>query len=197
MRKWCVVLLMVCGAAVWGAAVPAAQGRDKRDPPLGEAASRRFKLCERMLANLPAQATGTFVQRKILADVEVTITSSGTFRFEKDKSFEWKTLKPLPSTFTATPESYTVTANGKTSTRALSELKLSAGLRSLVKGDLSALGDVFDVTETENRLVLVPKTRELREFVKRATLEGTDFPTRFTLDYVTGDRLEIDLVQSR
>ena len=188
MRQWCVVFLMAWGAAVWGAAVPAAQGHDKRDPP-GMAA--------RMLAALPATATGTFVQRKILADVQVTITSSGTFRFEKDKSFEWNTLKPLPSTFTATPESYTVTANGKTSTRALAELKMSAGLRSLVKGDLSALGDVFDVTEAEGRLTLVPKTRELREFVKRATLEGMDFPTRFTLDYVTGDRLEIDLVQSR
>ena len=176
MRQWCAVLLATCGAAAWGAAVPAAQ---------------------RMLANLPAQASGTFVQRKTLADVQVTITSSGTFRFEKDKSFEWKTVKPLPSTFTATPESYTVSANGKTSTRALSELKMSAGLRSLVKGDLSALGDVFDVTEAEGRLELVPKTRELREFVKHATLEGTDLPTRFTLDYVTGDRLEIDLVQSR
>jgi len=192
MRKWCVVFLAACGAAV-----PFASVAQERDAPLGEAASRRFKLCERMLAALPAQATGTFVQRKILADVEVTITSSGTFSFVKDKSFEWKTLKPLPSTFTATPESYTVTANGQTSTRALAELKLSAGLRSLVKGDLSALGDVFDVAEADGRLELVPKTRELREFVKRATLEGTDFPTRFTLDYVTGDRLEIDLVQSR
>ena len=66
-----------------------------------------------------------------------------------------------------------------------------------MKGDLSALKDVFDVTEAENRVVLVPKTRELREFVKRATLEGMDFPSRFTLDYATGDRLEIDLVQSR
>ena len=176
MRKWCVVFLALWGAAAWGAAVPAAQ---------------------RMLAALPAQATGTFVQRKILADVDVTMTSSGTFSIVKDKSFEWKTLKPLPSTFTATPEAYTITANGKSTTRALAELKLSAGLRSLVKGDLTALKDVCDVTEAENRLVLVPKTRELREFVKRATLEGTDFPSRFTLDYVTGDRLEIDLVQSR
>jgi len=188
MCKWCVVFLAVWGAGVWGAAVPAAQGRDKRDPP-GMAA--------RMLAMLPAQASGTFVQRKFLADVEVTLTSSGTFSFVKDKSFEWKTITPLPSTFTATPESYTFTADGKTSTHALADLKMSAGLRSLVKGDLSALGDVFDVTEAEGRLTLVPKTRELREFVKRATLEGTDFPTRFTLDYATGDRLEIDLVQSR
>ena len=176
MCTWCAVFLALWGAAAWGAAVPAAQ---------------------RMLAALPAQATGTFVQRKILADVDVTITSSGTFSIVKDKSFEWKTLKPLPSTFTATPESYTITANGKSTTRALAELKLSAGLRSLVKGNLTALKDVFDVREAEGRLELVPKTRELREFVKRATLEGTDFPTRFTLDYVTGDRLEIDLVQSR
>ncbi len=154
-------------------------------------------MAERMLAMLPATAAGTFVQRKILADVEVTITSSGTFSIVKDKSFEWKTLKPLPSTFTATPDSYTVTANGKTATHALSELKLSAGLRSLVKGDLSALGDVFDVKESDGRLELVPKTRELREFVKRATLEGADFPSRFTLEFATGDRLEIDLVKNR
>ena len=90
-----------------------------------------------------------------------------------------------------------MTANGKTSTRALADLKMSAGLRSLVKGDLSALGKVFDVTEADGRLTLVPKTRELREFVKRASLEGADFPTRFTLEYATGDRLEIDLVQNR
>ena len=141
MYKWCVVFLASWGAALWGVAAPPG-------------------MAERMFAALPAQASGTFVQRKILADVEVTITSSGTFSIVKDKSFEWKTLKPLPSTFTAT-------------------------------------GDVFDVTEAEGRLTLVPKTRELREFVKRATLEGTDFPTRFALDYVTGDRLEIDLVQSR
>ena len=188
MCKWCAVFLALWGAAAWGAAVPPASVAQERDPP-GMAA--------RMLAALPAQATRTFVQRKGLADVDGTIPSSGTFSIVKDKSFEWKTLKPLPSTFIATPESYTVSANGKTSTRSLSELKMSAGLRTLVKGDLSALGDVFDVTESEGRLELVPKTRELREFVKRATLEGTDFPTRFTLDYVTGDRLEIDLVQSR
>jgi len=172
MRKWRAVLL-----AAWGAAFSAVGAR--------------------MLDDLPAQAAGTFVQRKTLSDVEVTITSTGTFRFVKGASFEWKTSTPLPSAFTATPESYTVEANGQTSTRALAELKLSAGLRALVRGDLSALGDVFDVTETETRLVLVPKTRELRAFVKRATLEGPGFPSRFTLDYATGDRLEIDLVQNR
>ena len=34
-------------------------------------------------AALPETASGTFIQRKTLADVDVTITSTGTFRFEK------------------------------------------------------------------------------------------------------------------
>ena len=79
MRKWCAVFLAAWGAAVWGAAVPPASVAQQRDPP---------GMAERMLAALPAQVTGTFVQRKILADVEVTITSSGTFSIVKDKSFE-------------------------------------------------------------------------------------------------------------
>ncbi len=150
-----------------------------------------------ILAALPAEVTGTFTQRKTLADVDVTITSSGTFRFVKDESFEWKTLKPLPSTFTATRDAYTVSANGKTSTRKLSELKMSSGMQMLVKGDLSGLGETFDATDKDGRITFTPKTKELREFVKSFTLEGKGFPTRFALEYVNGDRLEIDLVQTR
>ena len=147
---------------------------------------------------LPDSASGTFVQRKTLADVEVTITSSGTFRFVKGRSFVWNTLKPLPSTFSATPDSYTFTADGKSTTRKLSELKMPEGMRSLVKGDFSGLADVFDVKkETGGLAVFVPKTRELRDFVKRFTLAGGDFPTRFTLDYANGDRLEIELAKDR
>lgn len=183
MRKWCAVFLAAwavgCGAALAGEAKLSADAACK------------------MLAALPATATGTFVQRKTLADVDVTITSSGTFRFVKDESFEWNTLKPLPSTFTATRDSYTVTANGKTSTRKLSELKLSAGMRMLVKGDMSGLEETFNATDKDGRLTFTPKTKELREFVKRFTLEGKEFPSRFVLEYVNGDRLEIDLVQNR
>ena len=42
-------------------------------------------------------AKGTFVQKKFLHDVEVTLVSTGTWSFEKDKAFIWNTLKPAPS----------------------------------------------------------------------------------------------------
>ena len=41
--------------------------------------------------DLPEAAEGTFVQRKVLADVEVTLVSKGTFRFARDRFFEWNT----------------------------------------------------------------------------------------------------------
>ncbi len=52
--------------------------------------------------DLPESAEGTFVQRKVLADVEVTLVSKGTFRFARDRFFEWNTREPVPSTFLAT-----------------------------------------------------------------------------------------------
>ena len=142
MRKWCAVFL-----AVWGAAVSAAQ---------------------HMLAALPEKATGTFVQRKTLADVEVTITSTGTFRFEKGRLFEWRTLKPLPSTFTATPTNYAITVNGKTTTRSL-------------KSNVDEIAKIFEI-------------KEVKEFVKSVKSEPQGgFPNKVTVEFNNGDRLDIEM----
>ena len=147
MRKWCAVFLAIWGATVWGTAVPAAQ---------------------RMLAALPAKATGTFVQRKILTDVDVTITSTGTFRFEKGRLFEWRTLKPLPSTFTATPTNYAITVNGKTTTRSL-------------KSNVDEIAKIFEI-------------KEVKEFVKSVKSEPQGgFPNKVTVEFNNGDRLDIEM----
>ena len=87
-------------------------------------------------AALPETASGTFIQRKTLADVDVTITSTGTFRFEKGRLFEWRTLKPLPSTFTATPTNYAITVNGKTTTRNL-------------KSNVDEIAKIFEIKEVK------------------------------------------------
>lgn len=119
-------------------------------------------------ADLPSFAEGTFVQRKILADVDITLTSSGTFRFEKDRSFEFKTLKPLPSTFFATPTNYTMTVRGKSTTRALNV-------------DVSSFEKIFEI-------------REVKEFIKEVKVEPDgSFPERVRVFFKNGDRLEVDL----
>ena len=117
---------------------------------------------------LPETASGTFVQRKTLADVDVTITSTGTFRFEKGRLFEWRTLKPLPSTFTATPTNYAITVNGKTTTRNL-------------KSNVDEIAKVFEI-------------KEVKEFVKGVKSEPeVGFPDKVTVEFKNGDRLDIEM----
>jgi len=119
-------------------------------------------------AALPETASGTFVQRKTLADVDVTITSTGTFRFEKGRLFEWHTLKPLPSTFTATPTNYAITVNGKTTTRRL-------------KSNVDEIAKVFEI-------------KEVKEFVKGVKSEpDVGFPSKVTVEFKNGDRLDIEM----
>ena len=69
--------------------------------------------------DLPPVAQGTFVQRKVLADVNVTLVSKGLYRFEKGRFFEWDTREPVASLFHATPTNYAFTANGRTVVREL------------------------------------------------------------------------------
>lgn len=119
-------------------------------------------------AALPETASGTFIQRKTLADVDVTITSTGTFRFEKGRLFEWRTLKPLPSTFTATPTNYAITVNGKTTTRSL-------------KSNVDEIAKIFEI-------------KEVKEFVKGVKSEPqVGFPNKVTVEFKNGDRLDIEM----
>ena len=117
---------------------------------------------------MPERAEGTFVQRKTLADVEVTITSKGTFRFVKGESFEWNTVEPLPSTFVATPTNYAMTVNGKTTSNRL-------------RNDVNSIAKIFEI-------------KEVKDFVKDVkAVPATGFLKKLTVDFKNGDRLEIEL----
>ena len=117
---------------------------------------------------MPERAEGTFVQRKTLADVEVTITSKGTFRFVKGESFEWNTVEPLPSTFVAKPTNYAMTVNGKTTSNRL-------------RNDVNSIAKIFEI-------------KEVKDFVKDVkAVPATGFPQKLTVDFKNGDRLEIEL----
>ncbi len=122
--------------------------------------------------DVPESARGTFVQRKILADVDVTLVSRGEFRFEKGRFFEWKVKTPVPSVFFATPTNWSFTVKGKTTARPLDV-------------DVSSFAKVFEV-------------KEMKEFVKdvKAAPEK-GIPDRVSVFFKNGDRLEIDMAQSR
>ena len=120
---------------------------------------------------LPTTAQGTFVQRKVLADVEVTLVSRGNFRFARDRFFEWETREPLPSTFLATPTNYAITVAGRTTTRPLNV-------------DVTDVAKIFEI-------------KEMKDFVKSVeTTPAAGFPERVKVIFKNGDRLEIELTRA-
>ena len=120
---------------------------------------------------LPPAACGTFVQRKILADVDVTLVSKGVFRFERDRFFEWTVREPMASVFHATPTNYSVTVGGRTTTHALNV-------------DVTSIARLFEI-------------KEMKEFVKSVKVSPeTGFPHHVRVTFKNGDRLEIDLTST-
>ncbi len=117
---------------------------------------------------LPPSAEGTFVQRKELADVEVTLVSKGRFRFVRDKFFEWETLEPVKSVFHATPTNYSISVNGRTSSRALNV-------------DITSVAKIFEL-------------KEMKEYVEKVETEpAAGFPRTVRVKFKNGDRLEMEL----
>ena len=137
----------------------------------------RISLCAALAAmffflagadGLPPSASGTFVQRRILADVDVTLVSRGDFRFVRGGFFEWNTREPVPSVFHATPTNYSFAAGG------------SATVRSL-DVDVTSIARLFEI-------------KEMKDFVKSVKMEPeTGFPARVHVAFKNGDRLEIEL----
>ena len=131
-------------------------------------------MCKRrvvLLAALTAfcgAATGGMSPAPSSADEALPETASGTFCFEKGRLFEWRTLKPLPSTFTATPTNYAITVNGKTTVHRL-------------KSNVDEIAKVFEI-------------KEVTEFVKGVTSEPEiGFPSKVTVEFKNGDRLDIEM----
>ena len=119
---------------------------------------------------------GTFVQKKILKDVDVTLTSTGTWTFEKDKAFTWQTLKPVPSLFTATPTNYTFSAGGRATSHRLTM-------------KIENLAQIFEI-------------KEMKAFVERVETDVAQpvvasgdvvIPSALRVLFKNGDSLEISL----
>ena len=141
----------------------------RRKMPLLSAATSAVLLATGAYAgDLPPSARGTFVQKRILRDVDVMLVSKGDFRFERDRFFEWNTREPVASVFHATPTNYTFAAGGSTTTRNLNV-------------DVTSIASLFEI-------------KEMKEFVKSVKTEpGTGFPRHVQVMFRNGDRLEIEL----
>ena len=128
-------------------------------------------------ANENDAATGTFEQKKILHDVGVTLSSSGTWSFEKGKRFVWNTVKPVPSVFAATPTNYTFTVGGKTSSHRLAM-------------KVEDIAQIFEIKEMKTLVERVETDRRNPVFESE---DGLSLPSSLRVFFKNGDRLEISL----
>ena len=119
---------------------------------------------------------GTFVQKKSLQDVGVTLTSTGTWSFEKDRAFVWNTLKPVPSLFVATPTNYSFTVGGRTTSRRL-DMKIDN------------IAQVFEMREMKGVVDKV-ESDSINPVFKA---DGIEIPSSMRVVFKNGDRLEISL----
>jgi hypothetical protein len=127
-------------------------------------------------ANAEVRVNGTFVQKKSLHDVGVTLTSSGTWSFEKDVAFVWNTLKPVPSVFSATPTNYSFTVGGRTTSRRL-DMKIEN------------IAQVFEMKEMKGVVDKVESDGANPVF----KADGIEIPSSMRVVFKNGDRLEISL----
>ena len=127
-------------------------------------------------ANAEVKVNGTFVQKKSLHDVDVTLTSSGTWSFEKDVAFVWNTLKPVPSVFSATPTNYSFTVGGRTTSRRL-DMKIEN------------IAQVFEMKEMKGVVDKVESDGANPVF----KADGIEIPSLMRVVFKNGDRLEISL----
>ena len=120
--------------------------------------------------------SGVFEQKKFLHDVGVTLSSSGVWTFEKDKFFSWKTLRPVPSHFQATPTNYSFTAGGRTTLRRLDM-------------EIGNLAQVFKMKEMQGIVdrVECPPTEKV------FSSDDMEIPSFLKVFFKNGDRLEIFL----
>ena len=121
-------------------------------------------------------AEGTFVQRKVLKDVAVTLTSSGTWALEKGRSFTWRTIKPVPSLFVATPTNYSFSAGGRVVSHPL-------------KIKVEDVAHIFEIKEMKEFVEKVETSGDKPVFAS----EGLVIPPSLRVLFKNGDRLEIEM----
>lgn len=148
-------------------------------------------------ASLPPRAEGMFVEIKTLADMDITLKSSGTWQFVKGESFTMETLKPVKSAFTAMKDGYSTTVRGITTKTLFKDIPMSAPLAALCGGDLDAAGRLFEVEEFKGGFSLTPLDPDMASIVKVIDVSGgglgefTSKAHKVKILYLSGDTVEL------
>lgn len=143
---------------------------------------------------------GAFSQQKMLADMDSSLDSRGSFTFSKDAGLQWRVEAPISTQLQVSAEGIVQSQGGTEVLRldaaeAPLAVTISQILLAVFAGDFGTLEEHFVLAasgDTANwTLVLVPRTDVIATMVQRITVEGGNYLTGLFLEEANGDSTRI------
>lgn len=167
------------------------------------ASANDLEALKRITSN-PDRLSGTFTQSKYLSQIDISIPSSGSFYYIKDKEITWQTLKPINSTLKLTPKAI-LSYQGS---EKISQLDTDTNPFVSVFSDIffgvmtaqwQVLEEYFAVDANVNasswEAVLIPLDENIKSFSEKITLKGDQYLRQMTLYEADGNRTDIKFEQ--
>lgn len=143
--------------------------------------------------------SGNFAQSRHIAVLRVPLQSSGNFQYLRAQGLRWHSIQPVESTLQISTNQgiRVLNAQGESQTLAAPEI-LSQLFLGLFSGELSALQDIFTITEqtVEHgwQLRLSPRSTALKQHLLYIDISGTELVETVLIADANGDRNAISLL---
>ena len=146
--------------------------------------------------------SGSFTQDKYLNALDATLTSTGTFSYQRKVSVRWQTLEPIESEFLMTPTEMVSRQDDqelfrmKSGDNPIVEI-LNRIFFSVLTAEWESLSQYFQVVdgtiEAEHwQVELIPLDNSILQVVSRVELKGDRFMRTIILHEKQGNRTTID-----
>lgn len=129
--------------------------------------------------------SGHYTQNQSLKSIEETLRSDGRFIFSCGQGLIWHTTSPFEETIVYSNDQETKRFDGATFASIDSRLHKFLGtlLNNLIGGNHSYLEKHFTIENSENALVLHPKKKRLKKFIKDIQLVFSESGTTFQINH--------------
>jgi len=143
---------------------------------------------------------GTFKQSKFLAEIGVSIDSSGVFSYQRSEKIVWKTLEPVENEMQMTPTTIINRQQGQEIARLDSRENPTIAVFSdiffsILTAQWSQLADHFDLQGSQENeqwnAKLTPIDSNIKKMISQVELQGDKLLRHIVLHEVQGDKTTI------
>lgn len=145
----------------------------------------------------PTAENGRFVELRQIPGFPKPLRSSGHYCAKPGEKIVWAVEKPFATTIEVRRDAMVVTSAQGTTTQSLPSGEAASFLFALVSGDVTKLGNRFELTATlegdRYTIRATPKSETLKGFLTSLTLSGGKSPERCVIVTPRGETSDITL----